>query len=111
MTSSSPEPPITASPAPAVPRKGGTLSYTNLDPVNHNVVASDRDSSGQPLFHSEFAALGVTVPVTGADKLAAGQYGVVLRPRTKSKRYAGADVAKDQGEGLAFNSIFSFAVK
>ena len=49
--------------------KGGTLSYTNLDPVQHNVVSDDG------LFRSEFAGLGKTVPVTGADKLASGQYG------------------------------------
>jgi polyvinyl alcohol dehydrogenase (cytochrome) len=50
--------------------KGGTLSYTNLDPVKHNVVSS---SAG--LFRSDFAGLGKTVPVVGADKLPAGQYG------------------------------------
>ena len=58
----------------AVMSKGGALSYTNLDPVNHNVVAKDLGSNGQPLFRSDFAGLGKTVPVTGADQLPAGQY-------------------------------------
>jgi hypothetical protein len=51
------------------------------------------------------------VQISPASPLAAGQYGVVLRPRSKSKRFAGADVANNQGEGLIFDSVFSFAVK
>lgn len=51
------------------------------------------------------------VQISPAAPLAAGQYGVVLRPRNKSKRFAGADVAKDQGEGMIFDSVFSFTVK
>jgi hypothetical protein len=51
------------------------------------------------------------VQISPASPLAAGQYGVVLRPRSKSKRFAGADVANNHGEGLIFNSVFSFAVK
>jgi len=51
------------------------------------------------------------VQISPASPLAAGQYGVVLRPRNKSKRFAGTDVANNQGEGLIFNSVFSFAVK
>ncbi len=51
------------------------------------------------------------VQISPASPLSAGQYGVVLRPRSKSKRFAGTDVANDQGEGLMLDSIFSFAVK
>ena len=51
------------------------------------------------------------VQLSPASPLASGQYGVVLRPRSKSKRFAGADVAKDQGEGMIFDSVFSFTVK
>ncbi|HKW66780.1 MAG TPA: hypothetical protein VJP04_05795 [Terriglobales bacterium] len=51
------------------------------------------------------------VQISPASPLAVGQYGVVLRPRNKSKRFAGADVANNQGEGLIFNSVFAFAVK
>jgi hypothetical protein len=49
--------------------------------------------------------------ISPSSPLAAGQYGVVLRPRSKSKRFAGTDVANDQGEGLILDSVFSFAVK
>jgi hypothetical protein len=51
------------------------------------------------------------VQMSPASPLTAGQYGVVLRPRSKSKRFAGTDVANNQGEGLIFNSVFAFAVK
>jgi hypothetical protein len=51
------------------------------------------------------------VQISPASPLAAGQYGVVLRPHNKSKRFAGADVANNQGEGLIFNAVFAFAVK
>ena len=51
------------------------------------------------------------VQISPSSPLSAGQYGVVLRPRSKSKRFAGTDVANDQGEGLMLDSIFSFAVK
>jgi hypothetical protein len=40
-----------------------------------------------------------------------GDYAVVLRPTSKDKRFAGADVARNQGEGIAFNSAWPFAVK
>lgn len=49
--------------------------------------------------------------ISPASALSAGQYGVVLRPRSKSKRFSGTDVANGQGEGLVFDSIFAFAVK
>ena len=51
------------------------------------------------------------VQISPASPLSPGQYGVVLRPRSKSKRFAGTDVANDQGEGLMLDSTFSFAVK
>lgn len=49
--------------------------------------------------------------ISPSSPLSAGQYGVVLRPRSKSKRFSGTDVANAQGEGLVFDSIFAFAVK
>jgi plastocyanin len=54
--------------------KGGSLSYTNLDPVTHDVVARSNGPDGLPLFRSSFAGLGATVPVVGAQKLGAGRY-------------------------------------
>jgi outer membrane protein assembly factor BamB/plastocyanin len=52
---------------------GGALSYTNEDVSRHDVVADDKGADGQPLFHSELAALNETVPVTGTDRLQSGQ--------------------------------------
>jgi hypothetical protein len=49
--------------------------------------------------------------ITPATSLAAGQYGVVLRPRSKGKRFAGTDLAGDRGEGMIFDSVFAFGVK
>jgi hypothetical protein len=39
-----------------------------------------------------------------------GEYAVVLRPISKSKKFSGADVARAQGDGLAFDSVWSFQV-
>jgi hypothetical protein len=53
---------------------------------------------------------------TGSYKLAAtsplapGEYAVVLRPVSKSKKFSGGDVARGQGDGLMFDSVFSFKV-
>jgi hypothetical protein len=53
---------------------------------------------------------------TGSYKLAAvsplapGEYAVVLRPLSKSKKFSGGDVARGQGDGLMFDSAFSFKI-
>jgi hypothetical protein len=46
-----------------------------------------------------------------AAALPAGEYGVVLRPLNKSKKFSGSSVAQNSGEGLMFNSVWAFAVK
>ncbi len=43
--------------------------------------------------------------------LAPGEYGVVLRPLSKAKNFSGSDVAGNLGDGLIFNSIWSFEIK
>jgi hypothetical protein len=43
--------------------------------------------------------------------LEAGEYGIVLRPISKTMKFSGADVARNQGNGKAFNSVWSFEVK
>jgi outer membrane protein assembly factor BamB/plastocyanin len=58
-----------------VMQHGGTLTYTNLGDISHHDVDSvDNGPDGSPLFYSDFADLGESVPVIGVDKLAAGQY-------------------------------------
>ncbi len=39
-----------------------------------------------------------------------GEYAVVLRPVSKSKKFSGGDVARAQGDGLMFDAVWSFQV-
>jgi hypothetical protein len=57
-----------ATPAVLMP-KGGTLSYANIDVVQHDVVADDGS------FRSKLIGLAETAPVEGVEKLAVGSYG------------------------------------
>ena len=43
--------------------------------------------------------------ISPASELAAGEYGVVLRPVSKSKNFSGGDVARAQGDGLMFDAM------
>lgn len=60
-------PPVT------VTQVGGPLNYTNGDIARHDVVARERGPDGQPLFKSELAALGETVPVNGLENVESGE--------------------------------------
>jgi hypothetical protein len=51
------------------------------------------------------------VQISPAQPLAAGEYGVVLRPFSKFAKFSGGDVARNQGAGLLFNTVWSFTVK
>ncbi|HXY47895.1 MAG TPA: hypothetical protein VEI01_00495 [Terriglobales bacterium] len=42
--------------------------------------------------------------------LAPGEYGVALRPVNKDKKFAGSSISQNTGDGLVFNSIWSFEV-
>ena len=42
--------------------------------------------------------------------LLTGEYAIVLRPISKNKKFSGGDVARDQGDGMMFDTIFSFQV-
>jgi hypothetical protein len=39
-----------------------------------------------------------------------GEYGVALRPVSKSKQFSGADIMRGQGDGMIFNAAWSFRV-
>jgi hypothetical protein len=39
-----------------------------------------------------------------------GEYGVVLRPVSKSKQFSGVDIMRGQGDGMIFNAAWSFQV-
>ncbi len=43
-------------------------------------------------------------------ELVPGEYGIVLRPLSKEKRFSGGDVARAQGDGLMFDAIWTFQI-
>jgi len=43
-------------------------------------------------------------------QLPAGEYAVVLRPTSKSKKFSGADVVRAQGDGLMFDAVWTFHI-
>jgi hypothetical protein len=43
--------------------------------------------------------------------LAPGEYGVVLRPVNKAKKFSGNNVAQNLGDGLVFNCVWSLEVQ
>ena len=43
-------------------------------------------------------------------ELVPGEYGVVLRPVSKEKKFSGGDVARAQGDGLMFDAIWTFQI-
>jgi hypothetical protein len=46
-----------------------------------------------------------------SSQLALGEYGVVLRPVNKAKKFSGSNVAQNVGDGLVFNCVWSFEVQ
>jgi len=48
--------------------------------------------------------------ISPATSLLPGEYGIVLRPVSKNKKFSGGDVARNQGDGLMFDSVWSFQV-
>jgi hypothetical protein len=42
--------------------------------------------------------------------LAPGEYGVALRPVNKDKKFSGSGISQNTGDGLVFNSVWSFEV-
>jgi len=49
--------------------------------------------------------------ISPAAPLPKGQYGLVLRPLSRSKKFSGQKVGLNQGEGVLFNSVWTFGVK
>jgi hypothetical protein len=48
--------------------------------------------------------------IAAASELVPGEYGLVLRPVSKTKRFSGGDVARAQGDGLMFDAIWTFQI-
>ena len=68
-------------------------------------------ANGEMLY---FCAVGSVwaVQASGGETRAvtAGEYAVVLRPISKSKKFSGGDVARAQGDGMVFDSVWSFQI-
>jgi hypothetical protein len=43
--------------------------------------------------------------------LAAGEYGIALRPVNKNKKFSGSGIAQNVGDGLIFNSVWAFEIQ
>lgn len=48
--------------------------------------------------------------ISPSSPLLPGEYGVVLRPISKGKKFSGGDVARAQGDGLMFDAVWSFQI-
>ena len=48
--------------------------------------------------------------VSPAAELLPGEYGLVLRPVSKTKKFSGGDVARGQGDGLMFDAVWTFQI-
>jgi hypothetical protein len=48
--------------------------------------------------------------IAASSELAPGEYGLVLRPVSKVKKFSGGDVARAQGDGLMFDAIWTFQI-
>jgi hypothetical protein len=48
--------------------------------------------------------------ITFQEDLVPGEYGLVLRPISKSKKFSGGEVARAQGDGLMFDAIWTFQI-
>ena len=48
--------------------------------------------------------------IAANSELPPGEYGLVLRPISKTKKFSGGDVARAQGDGLMFDAIWTFQI-
>ncbi len=48
--------------------------------------------------------------IAANSELAPGEYGIVLRPVSKDKKFSGGDVMRAQGDGLMFDAIWTFQI-
>lgn len=48
--------------------------------------------------------------IAASAELAPGEYGLVLRPLARTKKFSGGDVARAQGDGLMFDAIWTFQI-
>lgn len=51
-----------------------------------------------------------TYEVSPASALLPGEYAIVLRPVSKTKKFSGGEVARAQGDGFMFDAVWSFQI-
>lgn len=61
-----------ATPA-ATTTRGGSLTFTNLDFVQHDVTADEQLPNGEPLFGTPLIGFGESAPVEGLDRVESGR--------------------------------------
>jgi hypothetical protein len=49
--------------------------------------------------------------ISASMPLEAGEYGIALRPISKTMKFSGADIARNQGNGKVLNSVWTFSIK
>lgn len=49
--------------------------------------------------------------ISPSSQLLPGEYAVVLRPISKTKKFSGGDVARNQGDGMMFDAVWTFQVQ
>ena len=106
--------------APAIIKLTPTLSGTLLVGATQGKIGAPSSRESDWPLYSTFVEdrVNATVSadadgrwtVTVASALPPGDYAVVLRPLDKDKRFAGADVARNQGDGLAFSAVWPFSI-
>lgn len=77
--------------------------------ANWNLYASFVEQR-LPAQATKLSAGRYTLLTTGIG-LPAGEYGVVLRPINKDKKFAGNNVGQNVGDGLVFNCVWTFEVQ
>jgi len=81
-----------------------------------DMQSSTADWSMYASFLERKMAVQLTKVATGryllqpSDGLLPGEYGIVLRPVNKEKKFSGSNVSQNLGEGLVFNCVWSFEV-
>jgi hypothetical protein len=88
----------------ASPGKEGATTTSTLDWPLYAGFIEERVA-----VHSSMQATGKYL-LSAEAPLLAGEYAVVLRPISKSKKFSGGDVARAQGDGMVFDSVWSFQI-
>jgi hypothetical protein len=88
----------------AAPGKEGVTATSTLDWPLYAGFIEDRVAVRSSMQAAGQYLLSANAP------LLASEYAVVLRPISKAKKFSGGDVARAQGDGMVFDSVWSFEI-